>query len=1532
MKISINYFLGVAMLLLAFSTQAERYKYENKSSKRGGGSDGQVAANCTPPTAASELNINNTRALIQTGGDMWWDFNRSRYEIPSGSGQTSLFAGSLWLAGQDVSGQFKVAALRFRQVGNDYWTGPLSTVDAEIEPQTCRDYDRHWETTRSMVAEYAAWYEAGVEDALSGTNVQEELFPGYAPPAVITEWPGNGRNFAPYNEDPQLAPYFDRNGDGEYNYEDGDYPGYVLSGKSDCSRRVKDLYGDQNLWWVFNDKGNVHTESSGLAIGMEIRAQAFAFATTDEVNNMTFYNYELINRSTFELRETFFGQWVDGDLGNPQDDYVGCDVRRGLGYFYNGDEEDEDAQGNIGYGANPPAIGVDFFQGPFQANDNKDNCLCVDYASAVQDDGTVYEGQGAGYGDDIVDNERYGMRKFLYHNNSTGPAATQDPTVASDYYNLMRGIWKDGTQMSFGGIGYAPGDANAIPAGYMFPGDTDPLNWGTDGIAPSAGDVPWTEVSAGNNIGDRRFVQSSGPFTLGPGAVNNITVGIVWMQASSGGRLASVELMRKADDKTQALFDSCFEILDGPDSPDMVAQELDQEIILMISNPINSNNYLEAFESIDPFLAAPDSVDTDGDGDVDTELTDEEKARYATYKFEGYQIYQLADASVGTNDLTDADKARLVAQVDIANDVERIINYEFDASLEADIPTLKVEGANNGIEHSFKVTEDLFSTGDARLVNHKTYYFMAVAYAYNAFGEDFGNLSFLADLYDPSDANALDGQKEPYLASRKSPSGPVKVIAVIPHNTDIEFDGVQLNAQYGDGVEITRIEGRGNGGNYLDISQVSIDELFKKGESTGDWTLDEVVYQPGLGPVNVKVVDPLSIKGGDFVMTFKDELGTGNLQELTWELTGSALEETITSDQAVWYDNEQIVFELGLSFTLNYGYAPFKEVRNPQGDLVTAPLNGYLGFEVAYEDENDQWLGGLLDVDSDPLENWIKSGDFLAPDVNGNRDVAEDDHFENYVVADPEDSDRSLDGDQVFENIAGRTWAPFVLTSYDTAHAIPMFPSAGSAFPTFSENILRRNDFSLTPGVNVYITKDKSKWTRCAVLEAQDNESLTEGGVLRGELRRGLSVDKDGRNQLDPGVNLEEATMNGDQTLGDLVSGLTANDRAYFESLGFDDDNALRGLSYGMGWFPGYAVNVETGERLNMAFSEDSWLGSENGADMQWNPTALLREQLFQEVRFGGKHLVYVFRHNLDQAYVADTNASGGFIRIAPEDVMPAYDEGDFIYKRLATYDHSTPTVLLNPETQGFKDYMSVMRAGAWVGYTMLAENSQLFGDQADGNDVVIKLRASKPYNYYATKGMITNPAALTVGTEYYVYSGRIETDVQVRVNDTVITASRVVPAGQPFVAGSTSYTLISENVNLVPTVNGGLPQYSFNTDAVAPTKSVALGEDALDLIQVVPNPYYAYSEYEEQRLDYLVKVVNLPKTCTVTIYNVSGTLVRTFNKDDATVTSIDWDLKNQDNIIIASGVYLIHVEAPGLGEKILKWFGVLRPLDLNSF
>jgi hypothetical protein len=127
------------------------------------------------------------------------------------------------------------------------------------------------------------------------------------------------------------------------------------------------------------------------------------------------------------------------------------------------------------------------------------------------------------------------------------------------------------------------------------------------------------------------------------------------------------------------------------------------------------------------------------------------------------------------------------------------------------------------------------------------------------------------------------------------------------------------------------------------------------------------------------------------------------------------------------------------------------------------------------------------------------------------------------------------------------------------------------------------------------------------------------------------------------------------------------------------------------------------------------------------------------------------------------------------------------------------------------------------------------------------------------------------------------------------------------------------------------------------------VAKNALSLINVVPNPYYAYSNYESNQLDNRIKIVNLPPKCVISIYTTSGTLVRRYKRDaggsagynnsaGATYpetnleSSVDWDLKNSVGVPIASGIYLIHVQVDGVGERTLKWFGVIRPIDLDSF
>ena len=72
---------------------------------------------------------------------------------------------------------------------------------------------------------------------------------------------------------------------------------------------------------------------------------------------------------------------------------------------------------------------------------------------------------------------------------------------------------------------------------------------------------PWDEFSEGNPEGDRRTLQSAGPFTLEPGALNNITVGVVWARAVNGNNVAAVEAIKIADQRLRLYLKIALELL-----------------------------------------------------------------------------------------------------------------------------------------------------------------------------------------------------------------------------------------------------------------------------------------------------------------------------------------------------------------------------------------------------------------------------------------------------------------------------------------------------------------------------------------------------------------------------------------------------------------------------------------------------------------------------------------------------------------------------------------------------------------------------------------------------------------------------------------------------------------------------------------------------------------------------------------------------------------------------------------------------------
>jgi hypothetical protein len=135
-------------------------------------------------------------------------------------------------------------------------------------------------------------------------------------------------------------------------------------------------------------------------------------------------------------------------------------------------------------------------------------------------------------------------------------------------------------------------------------------------------------------------------------------------------------------------------------------------------------------------------------------------------------------------------------------------------------------------------------------------------------------------------------------------------------------------------------------------------------------------------------------------------------------------------------------------------------------------------------------------------------------------------------------------------------------------------------------------------------------------------------------------------------------------------------------------------------------------------------------------------------------------------------------------------------------------------------------------------------------------------------------------------------------------------------------------------TSNNGLPHYEFDTKNIATQFSAAAGKTGVEKIHVVPNPYYGYApshDYEGDQISTDVKFTNLPQKCTIRIYTINGNLVRTIKKDDNLVEA-RWDLNNSNNVPIASGMYIIHIDCGDLGIKVLKWMGVMRPPDLDTF
>ena len=94
----------------------------------------------------------------------------------------------------------------------------------------------------------------------------------------------------------------------------------------------------------------------------------------------------------------------------------------------------------------------------------------------------------------------------------------------------------------------------------------------------------------------------------------------------------------------------------------------------------------------------------------------------------------------------------------------------------------------------------------------------------------------------------------------------------------------------------------------------------------------------------------------------------------------------------------------------------------------------------------------------------------------------------------------------------------------------------------------------------------------------------------------------------------------------------------------------------------------------------------------------------------------------------------------------------------------------------------------------------------------------------------------------------------------------------------------------------------------------------------VVPNPYVGSASFEPDRFavsgrgERRIEFRGLPSRCTIRIYNVNGELVQTLEHDGSTAGYVSWDLRSKDNIDVAPGLYIFHVEGGQAGTRIGKF------------
>jgi len=381
--------------------------------------------------------------------------------------------------------------------------------------------------------------------------------------------------------------------------------------------------------------------------------------------------------------------------------------------------------------------------------------------------------------------------------------------------------------------------------------------------------------------------------------------------------------------------------------------------------------------------------------------------------------------------------------------------------------------------------------------------------------------------------------------------------------------------------------------------------------------------------------------------------------------------------------------------------------------------------------------------------------------------------------------------------------------------------------------------------------------------------------------------------------------------------------------------NQLTGINVGVGGTPvfdGFQVAVYGPQEDLVAVEE--W---EHG----WKENAVLRDTSVSYLPPSLGRTGYIIENRAGEAYMQPYNRDfDRFNYWESDDVEIDFSvetlgwdylsEAVNAYVPFAMYRHNFGTGTKDPlfagywESDGIAGWSNPGDGVRWSGpvygapawepiYSFVAWGGNHYGTLSDADYIAINSLANSGGCGWASSGYCDNVTTSGAGIGYPYVTATLFTDYL---------GSGVVPTQAGHASWGSGFATASSVVFRMAKPISSRDTFTFTTDGI----NMLANDYDIDRVTVWPNPYYGYNPEERDALDRRVMFSHLPTEgpATIRIFALDGTLVRTIHHNDTGSQHTYWDMKNNFELPVASGMYVAHVET-NHGEKILK-LAVIQP------